>query len=311
MIFEVQAQIIGDNLIIDRDIEFKHYPYLIRIIFNEDKYFLSFQKKLIDINNSIPTFTTNSDNVPILTLPPNDFYQDIIRIMQHIESFGALDNCLQSIDFENITLKWIPENENEHISPLSEFTKKIGNSRSYKKLSKDWLFNTVIHRKQLGDLFFPFAFYRDAATLFHDHRYQSAFCTFYMMLEYFFHEKSWGIAHDAYLKDTCLNTCLIETLSELPKHKIHHDWLIKELKRRDKEYNQEGLLHLINRFRDELSHAVDMKKNRNIFNDQYFFSLSYVAMTLCLFVSIKQRLLPFVTKTDKEEFLKGMKNVSR
>lgn len=304
MFFEVQAQIIGDNLIVDRDIEFKHHPYVIRIIMKEDKYFLSFQKKLIDINKNIPIFTTNSNSVPILTLPSNDFYQDIIRVMQHIESFGALDNCLQSIDFENLTLKWITENENENLSPLSEITRKRENSRSYNRLSKKWLSDTVIHHRQLGDLFIPFAFYRDATTLFHDHRYQSAFCTFYMMLEYFFHEKSWGIKSDAYLKDTCLNTCLIETLNELPKYKTHHNWLINELKRRDKEYNQQGLLSLINRFRDELSHAVDIKKNRNVFNDQYFFSLSYVAMTLCRFVSIKQRLLPFVSKTDKEKFLK-------
>ena len=310
MIFEVQAQIIGDNLIIDRDIEFKHHPYLIRIILKEDKYYLSFQKKLIDINKCIPTITTNSNSVPILTLPPKDFYQDVILVMQHIESFGALDNCLQSLDFENLTLKWIPENDNEHLSPLSEITRKRENGRSYGRLSKKWLFNTVIHRRQLGDLFIPFAFYRDATTLFHDHRYQSAFCTFYMMLEYFFHEKSWGIEYDAYLKNTCLNTCLIETLNELPKHKTHYDWLVNELNRRGKEYTNQGLLFLINRFRDELSDAVDMRKNRNIFNDQYFFSLSYVAMTLCIFVSIKQRLLPFVSKTDKEIFLKEIKNTS-
>lgn len=70
MIFEVQARIIGDNLIIDRDIEFKHHPYLIRIILKEDKHYLSFQKKLLDINKSIPTVVTNSSSIPIIALPP-------------------------------------------------------------------------------------------------------------------------------------------------------------------------------------------------------------------------------------------------
>jgi hypothetical protein len=303
MILEVQAQILGDRLIVDENIEFKNHPYLIRILLKDDKYFLSFQKKLIDIDRCVPTLTAGNNGIPILTLPPEDFYQDIICVMQHIESFGALDNKLQRIDWENLTLKWMPENENEHVSPLSELSRKIENNRSYNKISNEWLFDTVIHRKQLGDLFIPFAFYRDATILFYDHRYQSAFCTFYMMLEYFFHEKSWGIKYDAYSKNTCLNTCLIDTLNELPSHKTHHIWLTNELKRRGKEYNKQGLLFLLNRFRNELSHAVDMKKNRNVFNDQSFFSLSFVAMTLCLFVSIKQRLLPFVSENYKEEFL--------
>jgi hypothetical protein len=134
MILEVQAQILGDRLIVDENIEFKNHPYLIRILLKDDKYFLSFQKKLIDIDRCVPTLTAGNNGIPILTLPPEDFYQDIICVMQHIESFGALDNKLQRIDWENLTLKWMPENENEHVSPLSELSRKIENNRSYNKI---------------------------------------------------------------------------------------------------------------------------------------------------------------------------------
>ena len=304
MIFEVQAEILGENLSIEYNLEFKKYPYTIRVFMKEERCFISFQKKLIDTDGCVPTWLPGKNNISEITLPQNDFYQDIIHLIQHVESFGALDNRLERIDLENLTLKWIPENENEHISPFTELTRNRERNRQLKKITKNWLQSTVLHERQLGELFIPFAFYRDATILFHDARYQSAFCSYYMMLEYFFHEKQWGIEKDAFKRDACLNTCLKTTLDNLPNHERHHIWLVDELKRRNKEYNEEGLLFVLTRFRDELSHAVDKDRNRNIFNDRSFFSLAFIAMNVCLFVTIKKRLLPFVRESEKENFLK-------
>jgi hypothetical protein len=303
MIFEVQAEILGNNLNIEENVEFKKHPYLIRLFWKEEKCFISVQKKLLNFEGCVPTLSPGNDGIPLITIPPNDFYQDIIHLLQHIESFGALDNRLQRIDYENLTLRWIPENDNEHIPPFQSITMKKESNHQHVKITKNWLQSTVLHERQLGELFIPFAFYRDATILFHDSRYQSAFCTFYMMLEYFFHEKDWGIEKDAYKRDLCLSTCLKATLDTLPKFKTHHSWLINELKRRTKDYNEEGLLFVLNRFRDELSHAADKDRNRNVFNDRSFFSLAFIAMNVCLLVSIKKRLLPFVREDNKENFL--------
>ncbi|HEY5588494.1 MAG TPA: hypothetical protein VIK86_06005 [Candidatus Paceibacterota bacterium] len=303
MIFEVQVEILGDNISIEENVEFKKHPYFIRLFGKDEKYYISIQKKLLNFEGCVPTMSVGIDGIPKITIPPNDFYQDIIHFIQHVESFGALDNRLQRIDCDNLTLRWIPENENEHISPFKEITRKKENNKPNVKITKNWLQNTVIYERQMGDLFIPFAFYRDATILFHDSRYQSAFCTFYMMLEYFFHEKEWGIAKDAYKRDLCLNTCLKATLDTLPKYNAHLTWLVNELNRRAKEYNEEGLLFILNRFRDELSHAVHKDKNRNIFNDKSFFSLAFIAMNVCLLVSIKKRLLPFVRVSEKDNFL--------
>lgn len=303
MTFEVQAEILGNNLSIEENLEFKRHPYLIRLFWKEEKCFISFQKKLLNFEGCVPTLSPGNYGIPLITIPPNDFCQDIIHLLQHIESFGTLDNRLQRIDYDNLTLKWIPENDNEHISPFQSLTRKKESNHQNVKITKNWLQSTVLHERQLGELFIPFAFYRDTTILFHDSRYQSAFCTFYMMLEYFFHEKDWGIEKDAYKRDLCLSTCLKATLDTLPKFKAHHSWLINELKRRTKDYNEEGLLFILNRFRDELSHAVDKNRNRNVFNDRSFFSLAFIAMNVCLLVSIKKRLLPFVREDNKENFL--------
>ncbi len=301
MLLEIQAKINGD-IIIERDIEFKKHPYIIKVFKKEKEYFISFKRKIVDLENSIPKLIEKSGGDFDLILPKQETYQDILKSIQHIESFGALDHKLTSIDTTNLIFKFIPENENDHISPLKEIKKRTPNN-PHERITKDWLFNTLIFENQMGELFIPFAFYRDATDLFNQARYQSAFCTYYMMLEYFFHEKKYGIQNDAYKRMRCLNTGLKNTLNDLIKHPNHHDWLNNELNKRNKSYNPEGLLFILNRFRDELSHAVDKNKNRNIFNDLSFFPLAFITMNICLYVSIKKRLLPFTKKENKERFL--------
>jgi hypothetical protein len=44
MIFEIQAEIIGDNLSIEDDLEFKKHPFTIRVFRKEERCFISFQK---------------------------------------------------------------------------------------------------------------------------------------------------------------------------------------------------------------------------------------------------------------------------
>lgn len=79
---------------------------------------------------------------------------------------------------------------------------------------------------------------------------------------------------------------------------------MQELESRNRNYDEAGLLFVLNGYRDELSHAADKIRNRNIFNYLSFFSLAFIAMNVCLHVSIKKRLLPFVTKDNKEFFSK-------
>ena len=112
-------------------------------------------------------------------------------------------------------------------------------------------------------------------------KYQSSFCTFYMMLEYFFTEGNWGIKNDAYKRDKCLKNSLIKCLDELKKYEQHYKWLNDELATRKKTYNEEGLLFTLNMFRNEMSHAVNKYKNRNPFNEHKFLSLTFITMMIC------------------------------
>jgi len=302
MKFEIEFKIYG-NLKIPNDlIEIKKHPYLIKIFKKDVEFYISISKTILEDSDCLPRINS-AEQLKEIEFPKESSYFDMIELVNYIESFGSLDNRLELIDTSNITLRWIAENDDDHFSPFNEIKRQRTKDQNLDPLSEDWLFSTLVHRNQLGELFFPFSFYRDGKNLFHALRYQSSFCAFYMMLEYFFNEKGWGIQHDAYERKKCLKNSLIKTLEDLKKYKNHHKWLINELTRRHKKYDEAGLLFIINIYRNELSHAVDKRKSRNVFTDDRYFSLSYITMTLCVFVTIKKRLLPFVRPSEIDKFL--------
>ena len=302
MKFEIEFKIYG-NLKIPNDlIEIKKHPYLIKIFKNDVEFYISISKTILEDSDCLPLINS-AEQLKEIELPKESSYSDMIELVNHIESFGSLDNRLESIDKSNITLRWIAENDDDHFSPFYEIKRQRAKDQNLDCLSEDWLFSTVVHKNQLGELFFAFSFYRDGKNLFHGLRYQSSFCAFYMMLEYFFNEKGWGIQPDAYERKKCLRNSLTKTLEGVKKHPNHYKWLTNELTRRNKKFDEAGLLFIINIYRNELSHAVDKSKNRNVFTEDRYFSLSYIAMTLCVFVSIKKRLLPFIRTSEIDKFL--------
>ncbi len=301
MKFELKYKVYG-NLKISETLKIQKYPYEINLFEENNCFYISIAKPIDIHSNCIPVFEMKDDQKTI-KLPEKSCYQDMEEIINHIESFGALDNKLEYIDKLNVIMKWIPDNKNDHVSPLSKIERKIIEERDLTLLSEDWLWQTVIHKNQLDELYIPFSFFTDGKLMFNSMRYQSSFCTFYMMLEYFFNENSWGINNDAYKRDKCLRICLKHSLNNLKEHPKHFDWLNGELINRKKMYDEEGLLFTINMYRNDLSHAVKKDKNRNPFKEHEYFSLAFITMMICLSVSIKKRLLPFVHPDNVDSFL--------
>lgn len=304
MIFEIEFEIRGNINLTNGNILVRKHPYLIKIFNKEEKNYISISKKIFEDSACLPKVVNGSSTNAIkVILPKEESYADILELVQHIESFGALDNKFKGINTNNITLVWIPESDQDHFSPLRSVKRNRVESIDPSPLTKNWLQGTVFHKNQLEDLFIPFAFYRERLNLFYDTKYQASFCSFYMMLEFFFHDKSWGIEKDAYKTKACLGSSLNKVLNEINKYQTHCNWLSQELANRNKSYDEEGLLFVINRFRDELSHAVDKTKNRNIFNDSSFFSLAFIMLQLCFFVTVKKRFLPFVQPNNRDNFM--------
>jgi len=285
--------------------EFLNRPYTINIfkLEEENKHYISVKRKILDFKDYLPKMSNDSIGNICISFPDNDFFIDITELFQHIESFGAIDKNIDKICWENPKIIWIPENDEEHLSPILTYKCDCKFDSNSKILSKKWLQETIVNKERLGELYIPFSFYREGVILYHTFRYQTAYCSFYMMLEYFFCTKTYGIEYNACEKDKCLKICLTKTLEILKKYSSHYSWLNLELKRRNKTYKEIDLLFVLNRFRDELSHAVNKDRNRNNFRDNDYQSLTFIIMTLSGFVSIKKRLFPYVSESEKDLFL--------
>lgn len=305
MRFELQFRVYGNLRIKNNLIEIKRNPYLIKLFEEANLYYISISKHIDSDSDCLPT-VNNSSGINEIILPNKSSYSEMIEYINHIESFGSLDNKIEFIDKINIKFKWIPETEEDHLSPFTKIERTFDDNQELDVISEDWFLQTIIHKRQLGELYFPISFFRDGKNMFHYGKYQTSFCTFYMMLEYFFHDekRGWGINNNAYKNYNCLESSLNKTLLQIKSYPQHHAWICDKLKQINKNYNEEGLLILINKYRNDFSHASNKDKNRNNFREHEYFSLAFITLVLCKFVSIKERLAPFVNPDELENFYK-------
>lgn len=300
MIAKVEAEITG-NFVIEKDMEVKLHPFTIDVRYTSefDKFFISVSRKVNDYARFIPNVKADNGNLLELNFPMQDYLKEHITILQHIESFGAIDKEIEEIYWQNISIEWIPETvEEEQELLISKVVRRQSFSSKTRILSKDWLFNTVLHRNQLSQLALPLSFYREGANLYHNFQYQSSFLQFYLMLEGFFGnaEHKNDKMKKEFAKSEILDLAIKETITWLENERSnHYQWLVQTCQKYNKAVNKEGIIHLLVELRGNLSHFSILKpsKQKNPFKESDYHSLAFIAMMICRFSSIKLRLEPF------------------
>ena len=305
MIVKIETEISG-TFKIEKDMKVKHYPFDIDILFDEkkEKYVISISKKVYDYSSHLPKILAENQKIKKNNFTNQNFLKEQIQILQHIESFGAIDKGVERIDWQNCSIEWIPETEEEQKElSIREHSIKLYYDTQNINLSKDWLFNTIIYRRQLSDFTLPFTFFREGSNFFHNFQYQNSFLNFYWMLEGFFGN---GIKYDnktmkAEFKNSgILEYAINETVEYLKTcDGNHYEWLINTCKKYSKNCDKDGIIHILVEQRGNLSHfsLSKSKKQKNPYTDTDYESLAFISMTICRYSSIKLRLEPFRRKT--------------
>lgn len=301
MIIKIEAEIKG-NFQIEKDMKIKHYPYDIDIRYDLDNdcFFISMFRKIQNYVSYLPIVKIENEKIIECTLPSQSFLEEQIKVLQHIESFGAIDNGIEKIDWQNCSIEWIPESQDEEKElPIRKYSKKLSYDSEKKIITKDWLFDTVIFQRQLTHLTLPFSFFREGANLYHNFQYQSSFIYFYLMLEGLFgngenfrNEKT----KNDFLKSEILDYSINETISYLKRTpNIHYNWFVEICQIYNKKADKEGIIHFLVELRGNLSHCSINKpsKNKNPFKEADYHSLAFIAMIICRYSSNKLRLEPF------------------
>jgi hypothetical protein len=299
MILKIETEING-NFRIENNFEVKYNPYNICIKYNdkEQKYFISIAKKMYNYSSLLPKLEQVGQEKTI-KFPNENFLENEIELLQHIESFGAIDKEVYDINWGNVSIEWIPESEQEK-KEIS--IKKYSRSFSFQKekglLSQEWLFNTIIHKRRLEHLTLPFSFFRNGLKHYKEFQYQESFLNFYLMLEGVFGNGKFknDKIKSEFKKSPMLIQSIEKLLGDLKNSQLkHYEWFKEMSEKYNKEPSIESVIHIIVEQRGNLSHFSNKNndRNKNPYKDKDFDSLAFITLMICKYVSNDLRLEPF------------------
>lgn len=304
MILLIECKVDSDTLI-DSVIEWRVNSYVFKLYPDAKNRFgsITVESKFPDYHQHIPKVIVENNKIVSIEFPEENFYPDQLSMFQYLESFSALDLGVKKIHWDNPSINWIAENDEERIA-IKGYSKTMDYPDNNRKITLGWFQDTIIHRRMLGHLTEPLSFYRIGVNHYHQHSYIQAFLHFYLMLEGVFGNGNTNkkIAIGAFMEAPYLAYGINNVLKafENPIHKKHRDWFNKYIFI-NSEINIEPVRKMINIFYDErgkLAHYFNsnIDRRRNNFEDRKYQSLAAVAMMVCHFCSIKLRLDPFIKK---------------
>ena len=161
MLLKIETEIIG-NFSIEEDMKIKLHPYNIDIRFDleMEKHYISLCKRMINYSYYLPKLEINKNETKTIKFPSEDFLKEQVKILQHIESFGAIDKGVKKNNWNNCFIEWIPESkiERKELS-IRKYNRDLTHKSKKEILTKSWLQNTILHKRQLEHLALPFSFF--------------------------------------------------------------------------------------------------------------------------------------------------------
>lgn len=304
MVLLLECKVESDTLI-DDVIEWRVNSYVFKLYPSENKKFdrISVECIFPNYNEYVPRVSFDEGEIATIEFPEENFYTEQVSMLQYIESFSSLDLGVKKIHWENPSIEWIAENDEERIA-VNAYHKNRDYPDNIRKITLGWFQNTIIHRRMLGHLTEPFSYYRIGTNHYNQHTYIQAFLHFFMMLEGVFGTDNTNkkIMIRAFLDAPYLANGINEVLGSLekPRHKKHKDWF-DNYTFINPDIGKEPIKKMINIFYDErgkLAHFLNTSsdRKRNNFEDRKYQSLAWVAMSVCHFCSIKLRLDPFISR---------------
>lgn len=297
----LKAEVIAD-MIVTEPVTAKLHPYDFEIYKENDKLWLKVTKPVNDYDEYLPKAFVKNGQVHV-EIAKNDIFNDLLDWLQYIEAMGAFNIQIERIYWDRPTFCWIAETEEEHMkTPLSEYTRTPRKWQTSKRLVNSNLWNIVIYRRQLKDIYIPFTYYKEGQRFFNNFNYYFAYINFFMMLEYCFAEGKFKTADviKNFKEAKLLQMCILEFLTMNKRNVGDTLWddLGKECRRRNKELDFDGLIYLFVMLRGELSHA-STKSERTYRDDNELRPFVVAISTICFLVCGHLQIYGFIRENDK------------
>lgn len=304
MILYIECAVDSDTLI-DDIIEWRVNAYVFKFYPGEQRTFqkISVECKFPDYAEHVPKVTIANQQLVGIEFPKGDFYAEQVSLLQYLESFSALDLGVRRIYWDNPRINWIAESEEERIA-INGYSRQVGYPANNRKITLGWVQQTLIHRGMVKHLTEPLSFYRIGLNHYHGHYYIQAFLHFYLMLEGAFAKGNSRKDHTiaAFLSEANLVFAIQTTLENLEKpnssrQKSWFDGYVFNNPVIDNDPVRKMINILVDQ-RGKLAHnaGINAERRRNNFEERAYQPLASIAMSVCLFATIKLRLDPYRKK---------------
>lgn len=301
MKLKIEFEVDSDTLI-DGEIEWRVNQYTFRFFSSPQNTLnkISVENKVLDYERLVPKVDFENGKISSIEFPKNGFYEEQKHMIQHLESFGAMDLGIKKINWDMPVIHWVAESEEERVA-IKSYSTKQDYPPNNRKITLGWIQDTLIFRNMVGHLVEPLSFYRIATNHYNQHSYIQAFLHFYMMLEGFFGGRNTNkkITIDSFLLAPHFNYAVTESLKlfENPGYERHKSWF-ESYSFVNLDLKSEPIKKMINIFFDErgkLAHYLtsNSERRRNNFEDRKYQSLAFVSMIVCRFAINKLRIDPF------------------
>lgn len=307
----LKAEVTAD-MVVTEPVTVKHHSYDFEIYKENDKLWIKVSKPVKDYEEYLPkVFVKNGQTH--LQIGSSEIFNDLLDWLQYIESMGSFNIQIERVYWDRPTFCWIAETDEEHLqTPLSEYTRTPQKGKRPKKLTSNNLFNIVVYRRQLRDIYIPFTYYKEGQRFFNNFNYYFAYINFFMMLEYCFAEGKFKTAEviKKFGESRLLRMCILEflTMNLVHANDKTTEVLKIECKRRNKQLDVDGLIYLFVMLRGELSHASTKSESRYR-DDNELRPFAVAISCICYLVCGHLQIYGFTSETSKHELIE--KNIEK
>lgn len=211
----------------------------------------------------------------------------LIKALKFFESIGSFLFRIQEIRYDERETDWIAESDEEKavVDRLPKDKWSIDKDDTLIEISEDKIKQLITLCSNITDDIFAFEYLRQGNVSFRKGNYYFAFINYFMLLEETFGKGVFKTdkLEENFSKSDVLHLCVltaIDILRRTPLESLYVEWMQKEVKRRQKEWDFSGVVCCIVRFRGDYFHS---KKRTKILEqrDQFFKHMAAFTQAVC------------------------------
>lgn len=306
MRLRVTAEVKGD-IFLKEKISTQFYIYTFNVFKENESFFISVEKSVSNYLDDIPKASFDESNHFVINIPETKIYADIVDWFKRIEAFGSFNLAIKRILYEEAEITWIPETVDERkiLSIKSYKVTRGGQNSKYLRLSD--FQDTLFYSKRLDENYIPFSYFRLGASFFDEEEYYLSYINYFLMIEFLYGngktKKRETIIE--FGKSDILVLSILMTINTFPIGDPNLEWLKNECRKKQKEYNVEGLIFILVDHRGMIAHGSKRRSGMYRDNPNLLRPISFILGMICRYVCGYIQMLSNMPKEQVNAFLKN------